>query len=672
MPARVTQVPIFAWTFHDNNPNDSQFGAWIRVGSTIDNDDLWDWVDTAHTSLEKVYAGAELTRGRTYYVRMLVRDSQLEWQNADNHEFWTRGSFTVNRLPFVSSLLIDGKVNPQDLETSSPLFEWGYTDEDGDSQVKYNIQVGTSENASDMWDYSVSGSENSVIYGGEQLNENRIYYVRIRVFDNLEWSVWAQGTFLISPSPLPPVAAEGPPGGGALPPPDAIPPEMEVLQPTTPTVGENVKVRVRVWDENGVDVDSISAALDGTPVFHTWLDGVVEINLVGLSAGDHLVGIKASDQAGNENSVLIQFTVVLEVVPGENVIPEEVLPTENIALPVVPVENVIPEEVLPTENIAPPPEEVAPQVDLKVATEEGGVAKVENGRIEVTLVFRNPTGNPVTKTFKMVFGETEVHVEVKLSPWENTRLTVFLSVEGMKQGTHTVSVIDPETGETIDVETIVLAAAPPPEKRREPVTVVPTPPLNILHLLIAGFVVGGVAVPFGLSILKMRREKVLGLRAERVTARVKLRLKGALTSIRVEKIAARVKKRLLLRSTLKLIEAEEAIPGPARIARMAGEVEAKLLEWGVKPTTAEEITEKVKKKLLEQFRKRWKREALKKEAEPLKAEEVAERAKRRLMRELDKRRVEREVKPVTAEEITEKVKTKLLREFKKHGRKRKS
>jgi hypothetical protein len=672
MPARVTQVPIFAWTFHDNNPNDSQFGAWIRVGSTIDNDDLWDWVDTAHTSLEKVYAGAELTRGRTYYVRMLVRDSQLEWQNADNHEFWTRGSFTVNRLPFVSSLLIDGKVNPQDLETSSPLFEWGYTDEDGDSQVKYNIQVGTSENASDMWDYSVSGGENSVIYGGEQLNENTIYHVRIRVFDNLEWSVWTQGTFLISPSPLPPVAAEGPPGGGVLPPPDAIPPEMEVLQPTTPTVGENVKVRVRVWDENGVDVDSISAALDGTPVFHTWLDGVVEINLVGLSAGDHLVGIKASDQAGNENSVLIQFTVVLEVVPGENVIPEEALPTENIALPVVPVENVIPEEIIPTENIAPPPEEVAPEVDLEVATEEGGVAKVENGRIEVTLVFKNPTGNPVTKTFKMVFGETEVLVEVKLSPWENTRLTVFLSVEGMERGTHRVSVIDPETGETIDVETVVLAAAPPPKERREPVAVVPTPPLNILHLLIAGFAIAGVAAPLGISILKMRRKRILGLRGEKVTARVKLKLKGALASVRTEKITARVKKRLLLRSTLKLIEAERAVPGPARIARMADEVGAKLLEWGMEPATAEEVTERVKKKLLMEFRKRWKREALKKEAEPLKAEEVAERAKRRLMRELDKRRVEREVKPATAEEITEKVKTKLLREFKKHGRKRKS
>lgn len=337
LPAKVTPTPVFRWVFEDNNPNDTQFGVHVQVGSAPDDDDFWDWSDAGYSLVEKVYEGAGLVRGQTYHLRVRVRDSQLEWQNADDSDRWTRNHFTINKLPEISLVLVEGEVNPQSLTTSTPKFEWTFTDPDGDEQSKYHIQVGTSQNGSDLWDYNAPGSEDSVTYGGSPLGNNVTYYFRVRVFDNLEWSNWFSGTLRLALGGA--GGGDGSGGGGGMggggggggppSPPDVTPPTLEVLEPTSTNVSENVIVSVRATDPSGIDPSLISVTLDGITAPYTWSDDIVTVSFTGLSAGGHLVVVRVKDASGNHNeaSITISFNVVPPAVVEniENATPE---PTE--------------------------------------------------------------------------------------------------------------------------------------------------------------------------------------------------------------------------------------------------------------------------------------------------------------------------------------------------------
>ena len=217
LPARVTPRPVFGWVFQDNNPNDSQLGVRIQVGSTPHNNDLWDWTDAGFTAQEVTYGGLDLVRGQTYYIRMIVRDSQLEWQNADNAECWTRSSFTVNQLPVTSDLLVEDEVNPR-IDTLFPTFSWTYSDPDGDGQSHYQVWVGSSPGSNDMWDSGeVISSAGSAKYSGAPLSWGRTYHVQVRTKDGLEWSEWAKGTFtLIDNNPPTQIQLVSPPNGSSL------------------------------------------------------------------------------------------------------------------------------------------------------------------------------------------------------------------------------------------------------------------------------------------------------------------------------------------------------------------------------------------------------------------------------------------------------------------------
>jgi len=386
LPARVTPTPTFQWVFSDNNPNDFQQGVRIQVGSCLDNNDLWDWTDVVWTLQSKTYDGLALNRGTAYYVRMQVRDSQLEWQNTDNSESWTRSSFTVNCLPEISTLLTENQVNPSFIATLVPMFEWSFSDPDDDQQAKYQIQVGTSENENDLWDFTGFENENFVKYDGVPLESGAIYHVRVRVFDNLEWSDWVSGTFraslpapsLVSPAngstnntgkvelkwssvenaenyevfvsgttytlaqtslwiSLPEgthswkvrsVNGEGVKGEWSeirtftidlpkesTPTPQEIdtnPPVMELLEPTENRVCENLRVKIRVSDESGIDADSIKTKLDGTSVEHTYSGNEVLIQLEGMKAGWHELSVEIQDLNKNLGTLNFYFEVVHE------------------------------------------------------------------------------------------------------------------------------------------------------------------------------------------------------------------------------------------------------------------------------------------------------------------------------------------------------------------------
>jgi uncharacterized delta-60 repeat protein len=154
------------------------------------------WANSGTTASVTWYG---LVRGQTYGFFVGARDSNwMLWGDNSSAQ-----SFKVNKLPIADNLKAENRVKPDNLTTSTPYLGWKYFDNNTDNQAKYQVQVGTSENASDMWDSGeVSSKDNSVKYAGSVLSSGVTYYWRVKVFDNYEWSNWRyeNGTFKLKPN----------------------------------------------------------------------------------------------------------------------------------------------------------------------------------------------------------------------------------------------------------------------------------------------------------------------------------------------------------------------------------------------------------------------------------------------------------------------------------------
>jgi PGF-pre-PGF domain-containing protein len=110
------------------------------------------------------------------------------------------------------------------------------------------------------------------------------------------------------------------------PPPDTAQPTLEVIEPTTGSVGENVTVRVKAMDASGIDASSTTVKLDNISTQYTWSSGVVTSSFSKLSPGAHSVEVSVKDASSshNEASVNISFSVSVQ---AENVVEN----AENLA-----------------------------------------------------------------------------------------------------------------------------------------------------------------------------------------------------------------------------------------------------------------------------------------------------------------------------------------------------
>jgi len=107
----------------------------------------------------------------------------------------------TNIAPVTSELKTEGEVNNLQIPsgTTNPVFSWTFYDmNDEDEQYSYEIRVGTSLGASDMWASGLTiGSVTLKAYGGSDLSDNTAYYVQVRTNDDYEWSDWETGVFVI-------------------------------------------------------------------------------------------------------------------------------------------------------------------------------------------------------------------------------------------------------------------------------------------------------------------------------------------------------------------------------------------------------------------------------------------------------------------------------------------
>lgn len=126
-----------------------------------------------------------LSRGRNYSFYARANDSEAWSINS------TVCTFSTNSRIAVKSMLINNQSDPTKLINFTPYISWSTSDGDGDTQSKYQVIVGTSENTSNMWDSgNITSANNYVIYAGSALSRSTKYYVTVRVYDGYEWSEW--------------------------------------------------------------------------------------------------------------------------------------------------------------------------------------------------------------------------------------------------------------------------------------------------------------------------------------------------------------------------------------------------------------------------------------------------------------------------------------------------
>jgi hypothetical protein len=203
----ISSNPTLGWTFFDFEGGDVQTQYEIRVGTASGLSDMWNSGTLIGPFNSETYAGLPLQDGTNYYFSVRVYDG-YEWS------FWNETMFHMNAFPQSRDLTVQGYAFGSQgivhITDHTPDLGWAFFDfEIGDTQQEYEIRVGTSPAASDMWAPGTQpGAVFTEVYAGSALLDGTDYYFGIRVFDGYEWSNWNE-TLLhmnsLPPAPIPPI-----------------------------------------------------------------------------------------------------------------------------------------------------------------------------------------------------------------------------------------------------------------------------------------------------------------------------------------------------------------------------------------------------------------------------------------------------------------------------------
>jgi hypothetical protein len=126
-----------------------------------------------------------LSQGTSYSFYAKAYDSALWSSNS------TVCTFTTNAPPVITGLMTENLTDPNRITSFTPYFNWTYTDNDSDPQVKYHIEIGSQVNTSNIWNSTeITSASKNASYGGSTLSRGQVYYIRIRTYDGYEWSTW--------------------------------------------------------------------------------------------------------------------------------------------------------------------------------------------------------------------------------------------------------------------------------------------------------------------------------------------------------------------------------------------------------------------------------------------------------------------------------------------------
>jgi len=148
-----------------------------RSGTIRIDFDLHSDGDPARIAYGQIYRNGENvgTLRSTYSASYVTFTENIAgWQVGDNVQLFIRCTATGSYNIYAKNFRIYGSHVP----------------------TAYEVWVGTSSGASDMWNSGqVTSSSKSATYAGSALATNTTYYVQVRGADNHGWSNWATGTF---------------------------------------------------------------------------------------------------------------------------------------------------------------------------------------------------------------------------------------------------------------------------------------------------------------------------------------------------------------------------------------------------------------------------------------------------------------------------------------------
>ncbi len=288
----LDHTPVISWPYYDPGGNPQQ-SYEVQVGT--DNDwavaEMWDYGPISSADTSVIYAGAPLTDGDTYYVRVRAFNG-VQWSN------WRQVEMRLNSVPTDPTGL-----DPHDLAgvTSAhpALSHINSSDAEGDV-LTYGYQVFSDSFLTalvvetDGQPQTVGNSEWAV---SSALDDDSIYYWRTRAFDGFEYGPWSDSaSFWVNANNQPPTAFQ------LVTPADST--VMADLLPTftwTPSVDpdrfDTARFTLLIADnDNFAAADTITGLSDTT---YTLVDSLLQLGGVyywRVDAYDQFGGLTPSDQ----------------------------------------------------------------------------------------------------------------------------------------------------------------------------------------------------------------------------------------------------------------------------------------------------------------------------------------------------------------------------------------
>ncbi|MDD4052372.1 MAG: M6 family metalloprotease domain-containing protein, partial [candidate division Zixibacteria bacterium] len=116
------------------------------------------------------------------------------------------GMSGMSGYPSVSAVAV-GPGGQMNLVSHTPEISWGYHDAGEAPQQSYKVQVGTDNewSVAELWDIGpISGTDTMATYAGGVLEDGHTYYVRVQVYNGLQWSPWKVSQFRMNTAPSTP------------------------------------------------------------------------------------------------------------------------------------------------------------------------------------------------------------------------------------------------------------------------------------------------------------------------------------------------------------------------------------------------------------------------------------------------------------------------------------
>jgi hypothetical protein len=189
-PTIVNSVtPSLSWTFTDPDSGDTQ-SAYQVVIQTSTGTAVHDtgWVNSSNKSF--TVASNKLTRGTAYRWQVRVKDNKGAISAYSSFMY-----IKPNQLPVAT---ITSYTDGQQVSDNILTFTWTYTDPDGHTQTKYQIQ-GSQDNFATISYNSGEISSSATTHTTSPLGDGT-WSFRLRVFDGREWSAWNNRNNLVLPN----------------------------------------------------------------------------------------------------------------------------------------------------------------------------------------------------------------------------------------------------------------------------------------------------------------------------------------------------------------------------------------------------------------------------------------------------------------------------------------